>query len=84
MERVLGEFWSGGSGGAGGGASPEVGDGGLRPKARSGMAQRDCIEKRVREKLTFFKIILVKRDNVLQFVKRDNALQTAVCVKGHH
>lgn len=58
MER--GEFRSGGSGGAGGGTrtSSETGDDGSAAEARPGLAQRDCIRKRVREKLTFLKQIL--------------------------
>lgn len=62
-----GERFAGGSGGSGGkgggrGVSPEVGDGGLTTEAWPGMAQRFCIGKRVREKLTFnllFSLVLI-------------------------
>ncbi|KAH0872637.1 hypothetical protein HID58_069999 [Brassica napus] len=51
-----GDRGSGGSGGKGGGrrASPEVEDAGCTAEARPGKAQRVCIGKRIREKLTFF------------------------------
>ncbi|KAL0648030.1 hypothetical protein Bca4012_046321 [Brassica carinata] len=49
-----GEDGSGGSGGKGGGrrASPEVEDGGCAAEVRPGRAQRECIGKCVRERLT--------------------------------
>ena len=55
----MGEREDGGSGGSGGNggdkrASPEVGDWGFAAEAWPGVAQWDCIDKRVREKLTFF------------------------------
>ncbi|KAH0916982.1 hypothetical protein HID58_024642 [Brassica napus] len=53
------EVWSGGSGGKGGErrASPEVEDDGCTAEARPGSTQRNCIGKRVRERLTLYSFV---------------------------